>query len=311
MANEKFARKTVILAKIEATRGTDAGPVGANAIEVGDVQLTPLEGDVVERGNIRPYFGGQGSSMVTAYRKLSFSVEAAGVAAAGDVPGYAVLLRACACSVTVAAGATVTFAPVTDSMETVTLYCVIDGLVHKMTGSMGTVKLQADAKTLPKWQFEFTGSFSPVTDGAQPVPVYTAFQEPVGVTKANTTLDLHGVSVACSAFSWDIGNSVTKRDLIGVDAVSITGRKSVGSVTIQATDVATKDWVGTARASMRGPLALRHGPAGSPNAFRLQAPNVQLGKPSYSELEGVQMVTLPLEYVHGSAGNDEWAVVVP
>ncbi|MBB1601580.1 phage tail tube protein [Variovorax sp. UMC13] len=310
MANEKFARKTAILAKIEAVQGTDSVPTGdANAILASNVTVTPIDGDSVERDNLRPYFGGSGSTMVSFFRKVSFSVEAAGVAAAGTAPAYAALLRACACAVTVEAGVQAVFAPVSDGMESVTIYVSVDGLLHKLTNAMGTVRLAGDAKTLPKFEFEFTGAYSPVTDQAKPVVDYTPFSDPYGINKANTTLSLHGVQVAASAFSFDMGLTVVKRDLINVDSVAITARKSVGSVTFQATPIATKDWVGLAAASTRGPLAFRHGP-GASNVIELNGPNVQLGKPTYAEQDGVQMITVPLEYVPTSAGDDEFAIVV-
>ena len=36
----------------------------------------------------------------------------------------------------------------------------------------------------------------------------------------------------------------------------------------------------------------------------------QLGKPSFSDQEGVQMITIPLRFVPSSAGNDEWEIEV-
>ena len=83
MSDPKFIKKMAVLVAIEATVGTIVVPVAADAIEVSDVTLTPIEGDVVERNNIRPFFGSSGSTLVTEYQKVSFSVEFAGVAAAG------------------------------------------------------------------------------------------------------------------------------------------------------------------------------------------------------------------------------------
>ncbi|MFE8644126.1 hypothetical protein ACFX58_03465 [Sphingomonas sp. NCPPB 2930] len=306
----KLMRKMAILAKIEAVRGTDAIPTGAaNAILVSDVTLTPIEGDVVERNNVKPYFGSSGSVMVTEYSKVAFSVEIAGVAAAGDLPGYSPLLRACAISVTVAAGVSVTFAPVSDAIESLTLYGNVDGTLHRMTDAHGTVKATVDAKGIPKWAFEFTGAFVPATDAPLPVVDYAKFQTPFGVNKKNTTLTLDGLAVACSAFSFDLGNTVVKRDLMNVDSVEITDRKSTGSVTFENTSVATKDWIGMARSSAKVPLALKHGP-GATNVVEIKASLAQIGKPTYSESDGVQMIAVPLSFVPSSAGNDEWSIVV-
>lgn len=309
MSDPIFIKQTIILAKIETVKGTDSIPTAAaNAILVSDVTFTPLEGDEVERNNIRPYFGDNGSTMVTQYAKLAFSVEAAGVAAAGDVPGYEPLLRAGGASVTVDAGVDVRFAPVTSGQESVTIYIAVGPNLQKLTAGMLNVKLSAAAKSIPKFQVEITGTYQAATAGTLPGAVYTKFQDPFGVNKVNTTLDLHGVAVAASAFEFDFGNTVIKRDMINVDTVAITDRKSRGSVTFDNTPVADKNWVELARQGTKGPLALKHGP-GATNVIELNATKVQLGKPSFGELDGIQTITVPLRYIP-TAGNDEWEIVV-
>ena len=306
----KLMRKMAILAKAETVRGTDAAPTGAaNAILVSEVTLTPIEGDVIQRDNVRPYFGSRGSVLVTQYSKIAFSVEMAGVAAAGDVPAYAPLMRGCAISVTTAAGVSTTFAPTTDVLESLTIYGNVDGTVYKMTDAHGNVKAAVDAKGIPKWQFEFTGLFVPATDAPLPTADYSKFMDPLGVNKANTTLSLDGLGVAASAFAFDAGNTVVKRDLMTIDAVDITARVSTGSVTFENTAVAVKDWIGMARSGARVALALKHG-QGATNVVEIKSPRAQIGKPTYSDVDGVQMITVPLEFVPSGAGNDEWSIVV-
>lgn len=308
MSDTIFINSTVILAKVENTKGADATPTSANALLVSDVSFTPLEGDEVERNNIRPYFGDGGSTMVTQYAKLSFSVEAAGVAAAGDKPGYADLLRAAGVAMTVNTGTDVRFVPVTHGMESVTIYINVGGNLQKMMSAMMNVKLSSDAKTIPKFQVEITGTYQKAEDAVPPAASYADFMDPFGVNAANTKLKLHGIDVAASAFSFDFGNTVIKRDLINVDTVEISGRKSTGSVTFDNTKVSTKNWVEQARLSARGPLHLTHGP-GATNVIELIAPNVQLGKPSFGESDGIQQITTPLRFIPLN-GNDEWELII-
>lgn len=305
----KYMRKLAILAKIETTKGTEAAPLAADAILVSDATLTPIEGDEVENNYIKPYFGSSGSTLVTVYSKVSFSIPMAGVAAAGSTPGYAALMRACAASITTQAGVSVTFAPVSSGMESITIYGNIDGVLHKMLGAVGNCKATVDAKGIPKFQFEFTGTFVPATDTTLPAVNYTVFQDPFGVNKTNTTLTLDGVAVACSSFSFDMGNKVVKRDLINVDTQVITDRVSTGSVTFENTTVAVKNWVNLARNSAKVPLVLTHGPNAT-NVVQINGPLAQVGKPSYSDQDGIQMITLPLKFIPSSTGNDEWSIVV-
>lgn len=305
----KFMKKLAVLAKTETTQGVEAAPVAADAIQLSDVNITPLEGDTVENNIIRPYFGSSGSTLVSQYSKITFKVPAAGVAAAGSVPGYAALLRACGMAMTTTAGTSVRFDPVTNNMESLTLFANIDGVLQKMLGTVGTVKLTTDAKALPQFEFDLTGSFVLPTDTLMPTVNYAAFVDPLGVNKANTTLLLDGLALAVSNFNFDIGNTVVKRDLINVDTQLITDRKAKASVTFEAHSMAFKNWITSARASAKVPLVLTHG-LGATNSVQLNALRAQVGKPTYSEQDGIQMITLPLDLIPSSAGNDEFSLVI-
>jgi hypothetical protein len=310
MSAPKFMRKMAILVAIETVVGTLVVPGAVDAIEVSDVTLTPIEGDEVDQGIIRPYFGASETTLVTEYRKVAFSVGLAGVAAAGDIPGWSTLMRACAASVTNTPGDNTVFAPVTDGIESVTIHAVIDKQVYKMGGVRGNCKATVDAKQIPKWQYEFTGSFVPVEDlPTMPDVDYTKFQRTLGVNKINTSMSLDAYTAAASSFSLDFGNTVVKQDLMNVDTTEITGRASTGSVTFRNTDKATKDWIELARASAKVPLSIRHGQAAI-NTVSIEVPLAQLGKPTFADQDGIQMITVPFRCIPSSAGNDEWSITV-
>lgn len=314
MSAPKFFRKMAILAVVEATVGLLAAVTSANAIEVSDVTLTPIEGDEADQGVIRPYFGASETILVTEYRKVAFSVGFAGVGVAGTLPGYTPLLRACGASATNTPAPDpdphTLFAPVTDGIESLSIYATIDKRLYKMAGARGNCKIVCDAKGIPKYQFEFTGSFIPVEDvGAMPAVNYAAFQKPIGVNKLNTTVALAGITLACSSFQFDVGAQVVKQDLTDVDGAEITGRVSTGSITFRDTDVATKDWIGLARTSAKVPLLLKHGQAAT-NTITLGVPRAQVGKPTFGEQDGIHMITVPFRCIPSDAGNDEWSIKV-
>lgn len=307
MAEPLFFDKLALLAKIETTRSVDASPAAADALLASDVTLTPLEGDEVELAYIRPYFGASRSVMTTAYRKLSFKVPFGGVAVAGALPAVAQLLRSCAVSATVSAGVKTTFAPVTDSIESLSVWCVIDRQRYKLLGAQGSMKVTCDAKGVPWWQVDLTGSWETITDlGSMPAVTLSGWIDPLPVNKANTTLSLHGVALVASAFTFDIGAQVKKRDMIGVDDVRIVGRKTVGSVTFEQGQVATKDWLNLAKLGTSGPLVLVHG-QGATNTISIAGQAVALGKPTFTKTDGVLMVNAPLIFQPVS-GNDEWSI---
>ena len=68
-----------------------------------------------------------------------------------------------------------------------------------------------------------------------------------------------------------------------------------------------------AREGVKVPLLLTHGrvvsnPADPSNTVVISAPLAQIGKPTFSDQDGIQMITVPLRYIPSNAGNDEWAI---
>lgn len=105
-------RKRVILAKIETTYGVDSAPTGAaNAILVRNLDVTPLDADVVSRDVIRPFLGSQGNLIAGQKVTVSMEIELAGTGTAGTAPAFGPLLRACGLS------ETLTAAPVTGTAQ--------------------------------------------------------------------------------------------------------------------------------------------------------------------------------------------------
>ena len=101
-------RKMTILAKREGTYGVDSAPSGAaNAILTSDINISPLEGDRLERSNPRPDLGAHAQIHVGSHQKITFKVEAAGAGAPGTVPAWGVLERMCGMSETISAGTSV------------------------------------------------------------------------------------------------------------------------------------------------------------------------------------------------------------
>ena len=91
-----LTRKTWLLAKIESTEGTDPTPVGgSNAIQVTDVELTPIESDNVQATAMQGFLGNSTRGTIVANKRVgvSFSVELSGSGAAGTAPAYGPLLK--------------------------------------------------------------------------------------------------------------------------------------------------------------------------------------------------------------------------
>jgi hypothetical protein len=205
--------------------------------------------------------------------------------------------------------AQVSYRPVSSNLESVTFYCYVDGILHKMVGARGTVSMKASAQGIPMFSFAFTGLFAQPTDTTIPVPTLTLFQEPLAINAVNTSgLNIAGYTgAAVSDFSFDLANAIAFRSLPGsTDNVVLTDRKPVGSVTIELTTVAAKDWWSTMRNVVLGPYSVTHGTAAG-NKVKIDAPQMQIDSPQYADKDGITMLTMKQTFIPQS-GNDELTI---
>lgn len=305
----KFYRKLAVLAKIETVYGTDAVPTGvANAIQLNNATITPLAGDQASRDLMLPYLGQQGVILVGTYAQMSGQVEIAGAGAAGDVPGYGVLLRACGLAETITAGTDVQYDPISAAFEAVTLYFNHDGRRHILLGARGNVSIDLTPKQIPHFTFTFTGMLGTIADSALPSVDYTAFQIPVPVNKANTTLSLHGISSIAESLQLDLANQVEPRFLIGDENIQLVDRNPSGTAVVEAQALGVVNWFSIAQAQTRGVLAAQHGTVAG-NIVKFGAPAVSIGRPTEGQTQKIINFSLPL-MLNTDAGDDELKITV-
>lgn len=307
----KLMRNVVLAIKEETTSGTDIVPTSlANSIlaRVSDAQ--PISAEFADRNNIMAYLGSSGKVAVSNHSEITVEFELAGAAAAGTVPGWGPLLKACGYSETVVAVTSVTYKPLSASFKTVSIYYFLDGLRHKMTGCAGTPTFSLNSRGIPMATIKFTGLYSATTDTALPVDSdYSAFLAPQAVNKVNTTaFTLHGVSTPFDTLSIDGGNTVVYRNMPVLEEVLITERKVSGSISIPMTTVAAKAWHDTALAGTLAALSMTHG-SGAGKIFTISGPKVQLTNPQYADKDGVVMLNLGLDF-QPSSGNDELSIAI-
>ena len=306
-----LTRKRLILLESESTYGTDPTPTGVDAVLVMDLNITPQQSDLVSRDLVRPYLGASEQLLANTRVECTFSVELAGSGTAGTAPGYSKALLACGLAETVVAATSVTYAPVSTSFGSCTIYYNIDGVLHKVTGSRGTFVLNATVGQIPTLDFTFTGIYNPPIDEALPAVTY-ANQGAPGLFKSDNTtgFSLLGYSGCLQTLSFDIGNNIIYRELVGCPKqVLITDRSSSGSVTIEAVLMATKDYFTAALTDgSYGSLLFQHGQAAG-NIVDFVSTRADIGDVSYSDLDGIHMITMPYTAIPSTAGNDEFSLV--
>ncbi len=305
-----LTRKRLILAKAESTYGTDSTPAGADAVLVRNLDITPLEADTVSRDLIRPYLGNSEQLLANTRVGITFEVELAGSGTAGTAPRYGALLKACGFSETVVATTSVTYAPVSSSFSSATIYFNNDGVLHKATGCRGTFTMTCNLNEIPVISFTMTGIYNAPTDTVAPATTYTNQATPLIFKEGNTSnFSLLSYAGCLMNVSFDVANEVVHRELIGCTRqVLITNRAPAGEVVIEAPTIAQKDYFTVANNNTTGSLTFTHGTtAGNIVAFTAQ--KVDLTNPSYSDSDGIQMLNLPYVAIPTSAGNDEVSLV--
>jgi len=304
-------RKRLILIETEATYGTDPLSDGADAVLVRDLNITPLQSDVVSRDLVRPYLGASEQLLANTRVECTFSVELAGSGTAGTAPAYGKALKACGLSETVVSTTSVTYAPVSASFSSVTIYYNIDGVLHKVTGARGTFTLNGTVGQIPTIDFTFTGIYNTPTDTAAPTPTYANQATPV-IFKAGNTTDFQLLSYAgcLQSVSFDIGNTLVYRELVGcAKQTLLTDRRSTGSVTLEAVTMATKNYFTAALTdSSLGNLLFQHGQTPG-NIVDFASTKIDIGDVSYGDQDGIAMLTIPYTAVPSTAGNDEFSIV--
>lgn len=305
---ELLSRKRLVLAKIEPVYGTDSAPVAAtNAILVRSVTFKPLVANEVERQLLRSYFGANQKLMASTYGQCDIEVELAGSGTAGTPPKWGPLIRGCGYQETITAGVSTLYAPVTNSPEAITIHGNHDGVLHKFTGVRGSPDFSLANDQIGTIKFSYTGLFSPVVDSPISDGVYTGWTQPVLVSPANTSVSLHGTTIAAlSELTIQGGNDVKYRSKS--NRVLIMDRKVAGSITFDAHLMAVKNWFDAARNGTLGAIAVAHGTAPG-NIVEFAGPAVGLSGPEYGDDDGVTTLKLSTTF-NPVAGNDELTITV-
>ncbi|MDO9639689.1 MAG: hypothetical protein Q7J44_14205 [Pseudotabrizicola sp.] len=308
---QKYWKKKVLLVKTEVTYGTDPVPTGAdNAVLALQVTLSPMEGQDVARELERAAFGADGTIPSDLHAKIRFRVELAPSGTAGTAPAWGPLLRACGCAQVIEAGVAVTYNPISDDPESVTMHFHYDGIRHRLRGARGTVKMMIEASGLPYLEFEFWGLFEPATDVVNPVATLSAFRDPLVANMANTPVfTIDGVAMVLRSFSFDTGATVEPRFLIGSEAILITGREEKIEARVEARAMSVFNPYTRARDAAKMPIVLQHGVTAG-NRATLNVPLAQIQRPAGIEQQQ-NIAEWPLNFVpQMTTGNDQWTLAL-
>lgn len=300
------ARQKVVFNKVEGAYGVDSVPVAASdALLVRNFVCTPIELQYEERDPALPFFGNQGQIKAGEMMKMEYDIAVAGSGAVATAPNYGSCMKGAALSETLTptTGPTI-YAPISSGEQSCTKYFWWGGLKHVMLGSRADLEFRGKRGGVPLYHYTWTGLYGGITDVALPSPTLTGFQKPQVLNKANTTFTLHSFAAPLHEISIAMGNEMSYLNVPNQEAIHFVGRKVRGSVTIELPLIAAKDFFTIVRNATNGALAMVHGTVAGNKAL-IDAANVQLTSPRYSESEGIALLQMGMEIQPSSAGNDE------
>lgn len=315
----RYARNAAILAKIETTYGTDSVPTGAaNAMLISNLSINPLNANNVSRDLINTYFGGSEELVGTAFVEAAFDIEVAGSGAAGTAPAWGALLRACGFAEAITASQRVDYTPVTNSLESVSIYYHDDGVLHKLLGARGTFELKMGVGERPVFSFKFQGLDGGISAVANPALTLTAFKTPLVVNDANTGDITVGCTYSAGALSGgttytsrglmvNMGNAINYTPLLGGETIDLTNRDVTGHIDLDLTAAQEVTFMSTVKANTKQSVGIVHGSTAGYKVL-VHAPAAQLINPSKQDINGRRLLGYDLRLIP-SSGNDELRIV--
>ena len=165
--------------------------------------------------------------------------------------------------------------------------------------------MTCEVNQIPVISFTMMGIYNAPTDTALPTATYTDQASPLLFRTGNTSsFSIFSYSGILQSLNLDVANETIYRELIGgTKEVLITDRKPAGEVVVEAVSLATHDFFTDATGTSTGTLSFTHGTVAG-NIVAFSSPQTDLGAPSYSDQDGIQMITLPYTATP-SSGNDE------
>ncbi len=311
---KKLFKKKVLFAALEGVYGTDATPqtTPANAVQTKNLSITPIEAEELQREVDGGSLGANPTLLAGKRVMIEFDVDAAGSGTAGTRPAYAALIRGCGFAETdLSADADPRFEydPVSSGFDALSLYTYLDGTLHKLVGARGSISMKGDMKGFADFHFKFLGLFLPITESAAPARDYSAYKTPVPTSAANDELTVHGTAVPATGFNWDMGGNLVHHETTAGEEVLLTDRQVTGQFVMEAPDAAGFPVWTRAEDKQTGTLLYQHGTAAG-NIVEISAPALEVGKPSYTDQNGVAMVQVPYTLLPTSAGDDDIKIII-
>jgi len=255
-----------------------------------------------------------GSQLAT----ITFRVEVKGVGSAYSstvFPALAPYLRACGFAETIDAtpgSEKATYKPTSakSSMPALMIDVFEDGVIKRMYGARGNVRFMGKAGEPIYADFEFTGVWNGMVDGAM---LTTTPETTVPPVFLSGNFSVASFAAVIQGFDINIGNSIAVREdpniATGYREAIVTDRNPTGKFDPELTTVALHDWHGKWKAGTSGALNIGNVGSTQYNRFKITAPTLVYTQIGDADREGVTVADCSFELAKSAAAGDDELVI--
>lgn len=292
---------------LEVAYGTDPVLVATKAFRAYNITPSFLAGSTKDRTRAGTGSGAYPVAHLGTYQTVTFDVDLSGAGAAGTEPLWGPAAECCNLAKTVTEATSVAYEAqnfVDATAKSGTLYFNWGGTKYKLTGARGELSLVGQVADIPLGRFAMTGLFNAAATTAFPDVEATiaSWIDGVELSSDNSTFSLFGASPALQSFQFNLGNQVKYTPRPNANAVRIPGRhQSGGNLVFENLPIATKDWLGIAKANTLGALSLVHGKTAG-NIVEIDFGKVQLVQPTITDQDGDQYVSSQVRICRNPGG---------
>jgi len=301
------ADTAILLEKLENPYAQDSNPTGlANAILTSNLNITPLDGNLVERNLDKPFSGSDPAILTSVHVSASFDVELAanGTSGAGiTAPGWGVSIQASGFDEFVDTTPTQEKVEYTlsdfsnqDALSSVSSYANLSGQEHKMLGCRGGWAIKVGRDGIPMVSLTRKGLYVAPASVPFPTADFSAFQDPLAVDNDNTpTINLHGYP--CKLYDLEINSGISPQiiNIPGEESVRIPKYDITGKIVIAAPAISDQNFFAIAKAHTLGALSFQHGVNGG-EIVQLDDSAIQILNPRYGNIDDIRTLEMDLRF---------------
>jgi len=249
----QLSRRTVVLAKTEASEGVDASPSASTdaMLLFGNMNPFSLDTRIVTKDVVRDSLTNNKDLVGRQLANLTLETVLMSRGNAGGVPFFDPLIKACGFSVssggTAAQSSSWIYSPVSTSFSTASIYTYLDGILTKSLGCLGTMSLSMTAGESPDLSFTMQGTYNNPTAVALPTPTYPTDTKSM-VQSAALSIGAYNAAAGLVArsISLDWGASNTERGDVnstyGFKGLALTARTPTLTIVCECEDNVDKNF---------------------------------------------------------------------